>query len=128
VLSLERYRAILLFNLFALAAVVVAVSIGATVDGARGAAIGTSAVELGNAIIGVFILTHRRSHLRPSMRVLPKVALALAFAATPILLPIGEPAQVALSCLIYLIVLLVLRAPPSELLELLPGHRLRRAG
>ena len=36
-LSLGRHRTILLFNLFALAAVVVAVSILASLDGARGA-------------------------------------------------------------------------------------------
>jgi O-antigen/teichoic acid export membrane protein len=125
-LSLERYRVILLFNLFALAAVVVAVSILASADGAEGAAIGTSAVEVANAIIGLSLLTYGRAHLRPSLRVLPKVAIALAIAATPILLPISEPVRVVLSGGIYLVALLIMRALPAELVELLPSHRLRR--
>jgi len=125
-LSLGRHRAILLFNLSALAAVVVAVSIGASTDGARGAAIGTSAVELANAIIGAWLLAHGRAHLRPSLRVLPKVAIAIAIAATPALLDISEPARVAISAALYVLALLALRALPSELLDLLP-RRLRRA-
>ncbi len=127
-LSLGRHRTILLFNLFALAAVVVAVSILASLDGARGAAIGTSGVELALAVVGARLLVRGRSHLRPSPRVLPKVAIALALAATPVLLPIGEPARVALSCALYLIALLLMRALPSELLDLLPARRLRRSG
>jgi O-antigen/teichoic acid export membrane protein len=126
-LSLGRHRAILLFNLSALAAVVVAVSIGASIDGARGAAIGTSAVELGNAVVGAWLLAHGRAHLRPSLRVLPKVAIAIAIAATPALLEISQPARVAISAGLYLLALVILRALPSELLALLPG-RLRRAG
>ncbi len=127
-LSLGRHRAILIFNLAALATVVVAVSILASVDGARGAAIGASGVELANAIIGAWLLSHTRRHLRPSLRALPKVAVAAALAATPALMAISEPAQVALSGVIYLLALLALRALPSELLALLPANRLRRAG
>jgi O-antigen/teichoic acid export membrane protein len=126
-LSLARHRTILLFNLTALATVIVAVSILASIDGARGAAIGTSAVELGNAIVGAWLLAHGRAHLRPSMRVLPKVAIAIAIAALPALLDISEPARVAISAGLYVVALLALRALPAELLALLPG-RLRRAG
>jgi O-antigen/teichoic acid export membrane protein len=126
-LSLARHRAILLFNLSALLAVVVAVSILASIDGARGAAIGTSAVEVANAIVGAWLLAHGRAHLRPSLRVLPKVAVAIAVAAAPALLDISEPARVAISAVLYLAVLLALRALPSELLALLPA-RLRRTG
>jgi PST family polysaccharide transporter len=126
-LSLGRHRAILIFNLVALASVIVAVSILASIDGARGAAIATSGVELANAVIGAWLLSRRRAHLRPSMRVIPKVAVALAVAAAPALLPISEPARVALSCVLYLIVLLGTRALPTELLALIPSNRLRRA-
>jgi hypothetical protein len=84
-------------------------------------------VELGNAVVGAWLLAHGRAHLRPSMRVLPKVALAIAIAATPALLDISEPARVAISAGLYAIALLALRALPAELLALLPG-RLRRAG
>jgi PST family polysaccharide transporter len=126
-LSLGRHRAILIFNLYALVAVIAAVSLGASLDGARGAAIATSAVELANAIIGLRMLTHGRAHLNPSLRAVPKVAVALAVAALPALLPVDEPARVAISAVLYLAALLALRALPSELLALLPG-RLRRAG
>ena len=127
-LSLGHHRAILLFNVVALGAVIVAVSVMASLDGAQGAAIATSGIELANAIIAGRMLIRRRPHLRPSLGILPKVAVALALAATPVLLPISEPARVALSCVLYLIALLLLRALPSELLDLLPARRLRRAG
>ncbi len=122
-LSLSRHRTILFFNLYALAAVIVCAAIGASVDGARGAAIGTSAVELGNAVIGLRILTHGRRHLHPSLRVVPKVVLAIGLAALPALLPISEPARVACSAILYLAALLALRALPAELLALVPGAR-----
>jgi O-antigen/teichoic acid export membrane protein len=126
-LSLGRHRAILMFNLSALAAVVVAVSVLASADGARGAAIGTSAVELANAIVGAWLLAHGRAHLRPSLRVLPKVAIAIAIAAAPALIDVSEPARVAISAALYLLALVLLRALPSELLALLPS-RLRPTG
>jgi O-antigen/teichoic acid export membrane protein len=124
-LSLGRYRAILLFNLLALAAVIAIVSVLASVDGARGAAIGTSAVEVVMAIIGARVLIAGRPQLAPSLRVVPKVLLALLPAALPALLPIPEVAQVAISGLLYVTALLVLRALPAELLALAPGRRQR---
>ena len=127
-LSLGRHRAILLFNLYALAAVVVGVAIGASVDGARGAAIATSAVELANAVVGLRMLAHGRAHLTPSLRAVPKVTLALALAASPALLPVGEPARVALSLAVYLLALLATRALPAELLALVPRRRPRGGG
>jgi O-antigen/teichoic acid export membrane protein len=126
-LSLERHRAILIFNLTALAAVIAVVAILAGIDGARGAAIGTSAIELANAIVGYWMLAHGRRHLRPSLRALPKVAVAIAIASAPALLDVSEPARVAISAVLYLLALLALRALPTELLDLLPD-RLRRAG
>ncbi|MGO9487897.1 MAG: hypothetical protein ACLQBB_02575 [Solirubrobacteraceae bacterium] len=127
-LSLARHRTILLFNLWALLAVMIAVAVLASVDGARGAAIGTSSVEVADVFIGYLILIHGRRHLSPSLRVVPKVALAIAIAAAPALIPVSEPARVAISCGLYLIALLALRALPVELLHLLPLERLRRAG
>jgi O-antigen/teichoic acid export membrane protein len=126
-LSLGRHRAILTFNLVALVAVVVAVSVLASVDGAHGAAIGTSFVEVACAVIGARVLISGREHLRPSMRVVPKVAVALSLAALPALLPIPEAAQIAVSGLIYIVLLAILRALPSELLALIPHRRPRHA-
>jgi O-antigen/teichoic acid export membrane protein len=127
-LSLGRHRAILLFNLWALAAVVIVVAVAASLDGARGAAIGTSSIEFANAIIGLRILTHGSSHLHPSLRAMPKVVLAVLLAATPVLLPVNEPARVILSGAIYMGALLVLRALPQELVALLPGRHGNTAG
>ncbi len=124
-LSLGRHRTILMFNLIALAAVIIAVSVLAPIDGARGAAIGTSAVEVGNAIFGAVLLARASSALRPSLRVVPKVALALALAASPVLLGVSEPARVAISGAVYLLALLLLRALPQELSALLPNRRSR---
>jgi hypothetical protein len=43
------------------------------------------------------------------------------------LIPIGEPARVALSCVLYVIALVILRALPAELLDLVPAYSRRRA-
>ena len=123
-LSLGRFRAILIFQLSLLAILALLISVLAGLDGAQGAAIATSSVEVASAIAGFFMLTYRRSRLRPSLRAVPKVALALAVAATPALLPIGEPARVGCSAALYLVVLLALRGLPGELLALLPTRRL----
>jgi O-antigen/teichoic acid export membrane protein len=126
-LSLNRHRAILLFNLWALLAVIVVVAVLADLDGARGAAIGAASVEVANLFIGYLILVRGRRHLRPSMRVVPKVAIAIAIAAIPALLPVGEITRIVLSCGLYLLVLLGLRALPAELVDLIPFQRSRRA-
>jgi O-antigen/teichoic acid export membrane protein len=122
-LSLGRHRTILVFNFCALAAIAVTVGIMASVDGARGAAIGASAVEVAAAAVGAIVLTHGRSHLRPSARVIPKVLVALLLASAPALIPIAEPARVALSGAIYLLVLALLGTFPSELRALVPLPR-----
>jgi O-antigen/teichoic acid export membrane protein len=124
-LSLGRHRAILIFSLLSLVAVVLVVTPLAAIDGARGAAIGTSAVEVGVAIGAGLLLTSGSRHLTPSLRVVPKVIAALVPAAAVALLPIPEIAQVLISGAVYLAVLLLLKALPEELLALVPraGHR-----
>jgi O-antigen/teichoic acid export membrane protein len=124
-LSLGRHRAILVFNLAALGALIVAVSILASLDGAQGAAIGASGVELAYAFLGARLLVHGHAHLQPSLRVVPKVALAAGVAAAPALLAVSEPVRVALAAIVYLVMLVLLRALPAELLDLLPRRRLR---
>ena len=126
-LSLERHRTILLYNVIALVLIVIAVSIAASLDGARGAAIGTSAVEVLYAVVGARVLVHGRPHLAPSLRVVPKVVVAIGLAALVALLPLSEPLRVLLSAAIYVAALLALRALPSELLALLPTRGAARA-
>lgn len=120
-LSLHLHRLILTFNLamFALAAIVVAALV--PVDGAQGAAIGTASVEVVAAIGNGLLLVRGRPHLAPSLRTLPLVALAALLGAAPALAG-GLPVivRVVMSSAIYLGVLVALKAPPRELLTLVP--------
>jgi O-antigen/teichoic acid export membrane protein len=125
-LSLHLHRLILTYNVAMLALVAVVVAILATLDGAEGAAIGTASVEIVGSFASGLLLIRQRAHLRPRLRVVPRVALAAALGATPALaggLPIVV--RVLLSTVIYTVVLVALRAPPTELLALVPA-RLRK--
>ncbi len=115
-LSLHLHRVILVLNLSLLAAVVVAVAVLASLYGAQGAAVAIAAVEVVAAIAGGIALVRGRAHLRPSLRVLPKVAVATALGASPMLLA-GVPVigRMALSSALYAVALLALRALPSDL-------------
>jgi O-antigen/teichoic acid export membrane protein len=123
-LSLGRHRTILIFNFSALAAIGILVAVLASVDGARGAAIATSTVEVALAIVGGWLVSRNGGVLRPSLAVVPKVVVAGVLAATVALIPVGAPARVVLATAIYAAVLLAMRAFPQELLDLLP-HRVR---
>jgi lipopolysaccharide exporter len=122
-LSLRLHRVILLLNLALLSIVVVAVAGAATLYGAQGAAAATASLEILSAIAGWAVLARRDPRLRPSLEALPKVALAAAVGATPMLLA-GIPviARLALSTSLYGAVLLRCGAIPPELGELL-GRR-----
>jgi O-antigen/teichoic acid export membrane protein len=119
-LSLRLHRVILIFNLSLLALLAVTVAVLATLFGAEGAAFATSAVEIIGAIAGGVLLLHGRPHLRPSLRILPKVVTAAGIGATPILLS-GFPivGRVAASSFLYLLTLFSVRAFPPDLLDLL---------
>jgi O-antigen/teichoic acid export membrane protein len=123
-LSLHLHRVILILNLTLLALVAAAVAILAPLYGAQGAAVGTASVEVLAALAGAIVLVRGRAHLRPSLRVLPKVAAAAAIGATPALLT-GIPivTRVALSTGLYAAVLLWRGAFPADLGELLGLRR-----
>ncbi len=123
-LSLHLHRAILALNLALLSLVATAVAVLAPLYGARGAAAATASVEIAAAIAGAAVLARGRAHLRPSLRVLPKVALAAAIGAGPMLLT-GAPivGRMALSTCLYAAVLLWRGAFPSDLAELLGLRR-----
>ena len=125
-LSLRLHRLILIFNIAMLALVAALVGLLAAIDGAQGAAIGTAIAEIVGAVAGGLLLVRGRPHLRPNLSVLPRVAVAAALGATPALAT-GIPvvARVVLAALIYGVALVMLRAIPHELLDLLPA-RLRR--
>ncbi len=123
-LSLHLHRTILVLNLTLLALAAIAVAVLAPLYGAQGAAAATAAVEILAAVAGGVVLVRGRPHLRPSLRVLPKVALAAAVGATPMLLT-GVPilGRVALSSGLYAVVLLWRGAVPSDAIELLGWRR-----
>jgi lipopolysaccharide exporter len=127
-LSLRLHRLILIFNLTMLVVVSVSVAVFASIDGAQGAAIGTAIAEVVGAIAGGLLLARGRSHLRPHLALLPRVALAALLGAAPALAG-GIPVvvRVILASIIYLLALLILRAIPPELIDLVPA-RLRRGG
>ncbi len=119
-LSLHLHRAILIFNLSLLLAIAVVVGVLTALDGAQGAAIGTASIEIAAAVFGAVVLMHGRSHLRPSLRIVPKVALAALIGAGPVLLAGSLPVigRVVLSTVLYGVALLALKAIPSDVLEM----------
>jgi lipopolysaccharide exporter len=120
-LSLHMHRLILVFTLASLLAVAVLVAAMTTLEGAVGAAIGTSAVEVGVAVSSGVLLAANRPHLRPRLTVVPKVALAAGLGAT--MLPVDLPAiiRLAISSVIYGAMLLLTKAFPEELDALRSG-------
>lgn len=120
-LGLGLYRQILTLNCAALAANAVLVTALVLLDGARGAAIGTSIAEIGYAIGNALLVMRGRPMLRPSLRVLPRVALAAGLGLTPLAMA-GVPviARLAISTTLFGGTLILTRALPPELLTLVP--------
>jgi O-antigen/teichoic acid export membrane protein len=127
-LSLGLFRLILAINLAALALNAILVGALIPLDGARGAAIGTALAEIVAAVVQAAAVVHGRPRLRPSLRIVPGVALAAALGLAPLALT-GIPviARLALSTALFAGALLATRAYPPELLELLPGLRANAA-
>jgi O-antigen/teichoic acid export membrane protein len=127
-LSLRRYRMLMLVTLSALLAGTALVIALTSADGARGAALGTAITEIGAAVVVPFLLRRTDPHVVPGMGAVPRVALAAAPAALVALIP-GLPAivMVVLATLIYLAMLLALRAIPAELFDELRHLRARYA-
>jgi len=123
-LSLRLHRTILMLNLSLLTLAAVAVAILAPLDGAEGAAIGTASVEILAALAGAVVLARGRAHLKPSLLVARKVAVAVAVGVTPALL-VGIPVvgRVALSSCLYAAALMCMRAFPADMGALLGLRR-----
>ena len=119
-LSLGVYRLILAINIAALAFNALIVSALIPLDGSRGAAIGTAIAEVVAAIGQAAAVCWGRPALRPSLRIVPRVALAAAAGLTPLALtPLPTIARLALSTALFGAVALLTRAFPPELLDLL---------
>jgi O-antigen/teichoic acid export membrane protein len=121
-LSLGLYRQILALNVSALVLNAVLVAALVPIDGARGAAIGTALAEITIGVAQMVAVARGRPQLRPSLRALPRVALAAAVALAPLAFS-GVPtiARLFISTFLFAIVLLLTRAFPEELLDLIPG-------
>ncbi len=121
-LSLREHRRLLQSNAFALAvAIVLSLTLVPSLA-AQGAAIATAATEFTLAGAYWVSLSRSRARMRPSLALAPKVLLAAAPAgAVALVVPLPSIALWAIGSLVYLLLLLAMRAFPPELV-----HALRR--
>jgi O-antigen/teichoic acid export membrane protein len=127
-LGLGLYRQILVISLAGLVLTAALVAALIPIDGAQGAAIGTSIGEVALAVAQCVAVVRRRPLLRPSLRIVPGVALAAALGLAPLALTsIPVIVRLAISTALFAATLLLTRAYPPELLDLLPGRRTREA-
>jgi O-antigen/teichoic acid export membrane protein len=124
-ISLRRYRQLVLVSLAALVAGLILVTALALTHGAQGAALGTAITEVAGAVLVPFVLLRSDREVVPSMTRVPRVALAAALAALVVLIPsVPVIVLVALATVIYISTLLAVHAIPDELL--LELRKLRR--
>jgi O-antigen/teichoic acid export membrane protein len=122
-LSLRMHGALLRVTI---AGLVVSIALSAALVpslGAEGASIASAVCEFVVAGGYLVALARRHAHLRPSLATLPRVALAAGLAAGALLLPVASIVQWAIASVVYLTLVLVLRAVPTELLRLMPRRR-----
>ena len=122
-LSIGRTTDILKINLVALSVGGAAVAVLVTVDGAEGAAIGTAGGEVMLALLSALALSRADRRLRPPSRIIPAIVLATALALLSTLAGLPVLGCCVLATSIYVGVVIVLGAVPSELREHL--HRRR---
>ena len=82
-LSLGEFRQILVISLSMLLLNALLVAALVPLDGARGAAVATAVAEIAAAVVQAAVVVRHRPQLRPSLRILPFVALAAAGGAPP---------------------------------------------
>jgi PST family polysaccharide transporter len=128
-LGLGLFRLILIVNVAMLALNALLLGVLIPIDGARGAAIATAAVEIVAAVVQAIVVVHGRPELRPSLRVLPFTALAAAAALVPLVLS-GVPAivRLGLSTVVFVAVIVTTRTVPREVLDVLPAALRRGRG
>jgi O-antigen/teichoic acid export membrane protein len=126
-LSLKRYKSLLLTNLAAFVTSCTLTLVFAGSYGARGAAVATLGGESVLALGSLLALLHGLPGLRPKLAIVPKVALA-AVPGVAIALVSSMPSLIRalLALAAYGLLIVLTRALPGEVVELLPA-RLRRA-
>jgi O-antigen/teichoic acid export membrane protein len=123
-LSLHEHRSLLITNLLSLVVSVVLTLVLAAGDGAQGAAIATIGCEATLAVSTLVALTRRRPAYRPQAVVVGKVIVAATLAAVAAFVPdLPSPVAALVAMAVYATAVLVLRALPGELRELLPARR-----
>jgi O-antigen/teichoic acid export membrane protein len=128
-ISLKRYRGLLLANGVALVvSCALTLSLAAT-DGARGAALATIGGEATLATGSLLALLSGHPELRPPLAVLPKVALAATPGVLLVLLSdLSSLVQTLLALASYALLIALLRAVPLELTQLVRWPWRGRAG
>ncbi len=121
-ISLKRYRGLLLANAAALVVSFTLTLTLASADGARGAAVATLCGELTLALGSLLVLLRGHPEYRPALGVVPKVALAAAPGlAVALALSVSSFVSMALALVLYGVLIGLTKAVPEELLELAPG-------
>jgi O-antigen/teichoic acid export membrane protein len=125
-LSIKSFKALLLINGAALLVSCALTPILASTYGATGAAFAVLGGEFTLAVGYVIALSRRHRELRPHPAIVPRILLA-AVPALALALTFDPPSALltAIAMLVYGLLILLTRAMPSELMELIPGRRPR---
>lgn len=127
-LSLRLYREALVATTLALGLASTLTVILAATNGAAGAGLATAIGEVALIAAGAAVLLGRRSELRFSLAIVPKVALATCAAALVVLVPwLGPLGLVAGATALYAAVLFLTGAVPPELRAVIRPPYLARA-
>jgi O-antigen/teichoic acid export membrane protein len=118
-LSRHKHREILVASLVALAITIILSGTLGSIDGGRGAATGTAISEamymlmLGTAV--------HRAGIRPAVnwRAVPRVLAAFGTGLAAVALPVPEVIRLVIALALYVVGLLILRAVPRELFDLM---------
>jgi O-antigen/teichoic acid export membrane protein len=119
-ISLARYREVLILSSVALAVSVALVLGFAPSMGAEGGAIANVGGESVSAVLGVVFLMRADPGLRFPWATAAKTVVALAPAGAVVLLGLGDIVTAAIATVVYAALLFVLRALPQELIEAIP--------
>jgi O-antigen/teichoic acid export membrane protein len=123
-LALGLYGASLRISVTAFAVGIPVMLLLTELHGAQGAAIATVAVELLVVALGAIAVARHDRALLPSMRLVPRVALAAALAIAPAVVFELSPFTAALvGSLVYVLAVILLRAVPAELYDELRRNR-----
>lgn len=122
-LSLARYRDVLVANVLALVGSVSLTFVLVPMWGAEGAAAATVVAELVLAVAMLVLLKRARPELSLPLSVLGPLLLAAGLGASTLLVPVPDAVRVVLASVVFFGVLAALRRLPPELLDAIPRRR-----